>query len=103
MVSPKWIIFLLMMTVVLTLVNSTVEGVYFGGGMTNVFSQMLGTGVETGDRLSAFWKIVSFDYAMFENEYVLFRYIFGAIGIGTLFAILLGIVSGAVGLIKQIL
>ena len=101
MVSPKWPIFLLIMTVTLTFINSMVEGIYFGGSTANTLSTLMGTDIAIGDRLSAFWVIISFDYAMFENEYVIFRYVFGAIGIGTLFVILLSLVSGVVGLAKR--
>ena len=101
MVSPTWIMLLLVLTVGFTIGNSVVEGIWFGGDTTNTISILVGTGADAGERLSAFWKIISFDYSFLVNEAIVLRYIFASIGIGTIFVLLWGAVSGLVGIVRR--
>ena len=93
MISPKWPIILLVVMIGLSFISGIVEGIYLGSGEASTMSTLVGTGVPIGERLSAFWAIVSFDYPMYVNEYVIIRYIFASIGVGVLLVIVLTVVS----------
>ena len=78
----------------LTFINGTVEQIYLGSAEQSVMTTLLGTGTDIGARLSALWSVLWFDYAFFENEWTLVRYVFCSISASVLLVITLGVVSG---------
>lgn len=89
--SPKWIIFIVMVWVILALLGGIIEGAYLGSGEASVLNTMMNAPIFTGEGNffvnaaatffdSAFWgalfTMLLFDFAMFEGTMAIFQWLF---------------------------
>ena len=84
---------IILLMIGLTFINGTIEQVYLAGGEISTLNTLLGTDVGMGERMSAFWSMLWFDYAMFEGEWAIVRYIFMSISASVLLVIVFSVVS----------
>jgi hypothetical protein len=101
--NVKILMGLAVMFVLLTVISGISEQVYAGTEVETVFGTLLNpsfvvvsptTGLTTlgsifsGEWIGAVWKMLTFDYAMFQGSLSIFRYLFCCISMGVVWGIL---------------
>jgi hypothetical protein len=67
MVSPRWVVVILLIFMVGALLSSVIEMTYFGDGESSKISQLMDEKTNIVTKAYLFWEMSWFDFAMFKN------------------------------------
>lgn len=108
MISPKWLITIILLILGLSFVNGMIEQAYMGN-VEGKLAVLMSTDeeVDFGVKLSSLWGMMTFDYPQFKNAdgsanpLTAIRYVFMAISMAILFSISLTILSSLTSLASR--
>lgn len=109
MVSPRWILVILVIFLAGAFFSSIIEQTYYGTTETSKISQLVDQSTPVWDKVWTLWEISWFDFAMFKNadgtgnEIVWIRWLLCFLSVAFWFTIFMSIGTGVGSVVKRLI